>query len=154
MAEAAEANALEREIRIEASPETVYEYFVEPELMMRWMGEEAELDPRPGGGLRINVDGAHVASGKYVELVPHERIVFTWGWEGPDALTAPGSTTVEVTLVADHGATVLRLVHRDLPSAELVARHSEGWDHYLERLEIAPTGTDPGPDPWAERETA
>lgn len=153
MAEAAEANALVREIRIEASPETVYGYFVEPELMMRWMGQRAELDPRPDGALRIDVDGAHVASGKYLELVPHERIVFTWGWEGPDALTPPGSTTVEVTLAAAGGATVLRLVHRDLPSAELVARHSEGWDHYLARLEIAPTG-DPGPDSWADRETA
>lgn len=154
MAEAAEANALEREIRIEASPETVYGYFVEPELMMRWMGQEAELDPRPDGGLRIDVDGAHVASGRYVELVPHERIIFTWGWEEPDALTAPGSTTVEVTLTADGGATILRLVHRDLQSADLVARHGEGWDHYLARLEIAPAGGDPGPDPWFERETA
>lgn len=154
MAEATEANALEREIRIEASPETVYGYFVEPELMMRWMGQEAELDPRPSGDLRINVDGTHVARGEYVELVPHERVVFTWGWEEPDGLTPPGSSTVEVTLAADGKATILRLVHRDLPSAEQVTRHGEGWDHYLGRLTIAPAGGDPGPDSWAERETA
>lgn len=142
--------AVERELRIEARPETVYEYFVDPELMMRWMGTEAELDARPGGSLRINVDGDHIALGEYVELVPHERIVFTWGWEGPEAPVAPGSSTVEVTLAADGDATLLRLVHRDLRSAEAAAAHADGWDHYLPRLAAVPAGG-AGPDEWVGR---
>lgn len=145
---------VERELRIEASPETVYGYFVEPELMMRWMGSEAELDARPGGGLRIDVDGSHVARGEYVELVPHERVVFTWGWEGDDAPIAPGTSTVEVTLAPDGEGTVLRFVHRDLPSPDIASLHAHGWDHYLERLGIAATGADPGPDRWQDRESA
>lgn len=144
--------AVERELRIDASPETVYGYFVEPDLMMRWMGTEADLDPRPGGDLRVNVDGDHVARGEYVELVPHERIVFTWGWEGPEAPVAPGASTVEVTLTADGDGTLLRFVHRDLPSPEIASVHADGWDHYLPRLGIAATGADPGPDRWQDRQ--
>lgn len=145
---APEAPAVEREVRIEAPPEAVYAYFVDPALMVRWMGRRADLDPRPGGAFEVDVDGSHVARGRYVELVPHERIVFTWGWEGPDPWVAPGGSTVEVTLVADGDATLLRLVHTHLPDAAVAAMHGEGWDHYLPRLAVAPTA-DPGPDEWA-----
>ena len=39
------------EIRIDASPETVFDFFVEPDKMIQWMGRLAELDPWPGGSL-------------------------------------------------------------------------------------------------------
>jgi uncharacterized protein YndB with AHSA1/START domain len=39
----------ELEVRIQARPESVFEFFVDPEKMKRWKGTEAELDPRPGG---------------------------------------------------------------------------------------------------------
>ena len=61
---------------------------------------------------------------------------------------APGSSTVEIDLVAANGGTTLRFVHRDLPSIEAAETHAAGWDHYLGRLEIAAAGGDPGRDPW------
>jgi hypothetical protein len=59
---------------------------------------------------------------------------------------------VEVDLTADGDATIVRLVHRDLP-AEATGAHGEGWDLYLPRLAIAAAGGDPGPapSPAAER---
>lgn len=69
--------AVERELRIDASPETVYGYFVEPDLMMCWMGTEADLDPRPGGGLRVNVDG-------WDHYLPRLGIAATGADPGPD----------------------------------------------------------------------
>ena len=39
-------DAAELEVRIEASPETVFAFFVEPEKMTRWKGSSAELDAR------------------------------------------------------------------------------------------------------------
>ena len=92
---------VEREVRIAASPETVFGFFCDPELKLRWMGVQAELDPVPGGIYRVRINARDVARGEYVEVVPHERIVFTWGWEGDGNAVPPGASTVEVTLTPD-----------------------------------------------------
>ena len=92
--------------------------------------------------------GRAIASGRYVEVVPHSRIVFTWGWEDEGNAVPPGTTTIDVTLTPAGEGTLLRLTHRDLPTAEMRERHGEGWTHYLARLALAAAGQDPGPDPW------
>lgn len=137
--------AVVREIRIDASPETVFELLTDAEKIVLWKGRAATLDPRPGGTYLVDVSGENVARGRYVEVVPNRRVVFTWGWEG-DAHVPPGSSTVEITLEPDGAGTVLRLVHSGLPSAEARAEHARGWDHFLERLAIVAAGGDPGPD--------
>lgn len=138
---------LEHQVRIAARPEVVFDYFTDPVKMMEWKGTDAMLDPRPGGIYRVNVTGRDIAKGEYLEIVPHTRIVFTWGWEsGP---LPPGSTTVEVTLIPDGEGTLLRLRHSGLPS-EATGAHAEGWEHYLPRLAQAAAGIDPGPDPWTQ----
>lgn len=136
-----------REIRISARPHVVYDFFVDPVKMLRWKGVEATLDPRPGGVYRVNINGRDVASGHFVELVPHSRIVFTWGWEGEGNPVPPGSSTVEVTLVPDGEGTLLQLVHSGLPDPVRGA-HAEGWAHFLPRLAMAASSGEPGPDPW------
>lgn len=134
-------------IVINASPETVWEFFVDPEKLVRWKGMTAELDPTPGGIYRCEVIPGHTARGEYVELDRPNRLVFTWGWENESDVPA-GSSTIEVDLTPEGDGTSLRFVHKELPNAEAVASHAHGWDHYLERLEIAATGGDPGEDPW------
>lgn len=151
MANAETATATEVKVRIAASPETVFDFFTDPDKMIQWMGRSAELDARPGGALRCDINGDAVASGEYVELDHPRRVVFTWGWEGEDSVTAPGSSTVEVLLEPDGDGTQLRLLHRDLPSAESAEKHGHGWRHYTERLAAAAAGKDPGADPWAEQ---
>jgi uncharacterized protein YndB with AHSA1/START domain len=137
-----------REIRIDARPETVFGFLTDPELLLRWKGTHAELDPRPGGVYRVVVNPRSTVRGEYVEVVPHSRVVFTWGFEEPDAALPPGASTVEVTLTPDGDGTVLRLVHRDLPEPSR-AQHDMGWEHFMDRLRRAAAGDDPGPDPWA-----
>ncbi len=144
-------NAVECEVRIDAPPETVFGYFTEPELMLRWSGVDAKLEAEPGGIYRVDINGRDVARGEYVEVVPHSRVVYTWGWEGEGNPVPPGSSTVEVTLVPDAGGTIVRIRHTGLPSEESRAGHSEGWDHYLARLAVAAPGGDPGADAWIER---
>ncbi len=146
-----ETTSVERTISIAASPETVWEFFVDPEKLTRWMGTTAELEPRPGGAYRNEVIPGHIARGEFVELDPPRRLVFTWGWEQSgedDVAVPPGSSTIEVELTREGEGTSLRFVHRDLPSAEAAASHAHGWDHYLARLEIVAGGGDPGEDPW------
>lgn len=150
MASAKTGTAAEVEIRIAASPETVFDFFTDPDKMIQWMGRSAELDPRAGGTLRCDINGRDVARGEYVAVDRPNRIVFTWGWEGEEPTVAPGVSTVEVTLSRDGEGTQLRLVHRDLPSAESAANHGQGWDHYLERLTVIAAGGDPGADPWQD----
>ena len=63
-------------------------------------------------------------------------------------MVPPGSTTVEITLELDGDATLVRLVHRDLPE-DSRGPHAHGWETYLGRLAIRANGGDPGPDPNA-----
>ena len=150
---------IEVEKRIAARPETVFSYFTDPEKFCRWQGFDAELDPRPGGVFRITVTGKSrvVASGEYVEVRPPDRLVFTWGWEQidghPDGMAGqrPGTSTVEIDLVAEGEATILRLRQSGLRADPEKAIHLGGWEAALDRLVIAAAGGDPGPDPLAER---
>jgi uncharacterized protein YndB with AHSA1/START domain len=146
---------LQRELAIAARPETVWEYLVDPEKQMRWMGIAVELDPRPGGVMRCEVIPGNVALGEVVEIDPPRRLVYTWGWEqasGPGSIVPPGSSTVVFELEPDGDGTLLRFTHRDLPSAESVESHAHGWEHYLPRLREAGAGGDPGRDSWLDGE--
>jgi uncharacterized protein YndB with AHSA1/START domain len=138
----------ERTIAIDASPETVWEFFVDPAKVMRWMGIDAELDPQPGGSYRVDVISGNTARGEFVEVDKPHRLVFTWGWDRNESLP-PGASTIEAVLTPEGNGTSLRFVHRDL-SQEQAASHRVGWDHYLERLKIAAAGGDPGEDSWVK----
>jgi uncharacterized protein YndB with AHSA1/START domain len=147
-----EVPVYERELQIDASPETVWAFLVDPEKVARWKGLRAmAFDPQPGGAYRIEIVRGRVASGAFVELERPRRLVYTWGWEpGPEGpnLVPPGSSTVEIELEPVDGGTKLRFTHRDLPNVEAAQSHGEGWDHYLPRLATAAQGGNPGRDPW------
>ena len=135
-----------REITIDAAPSTVFEFLTDPTKMVRWMGTEAVLDPRPGGDYAVNINGRDRVSGEVIEIVRDRRLVFTWGWEGGALPVAPGESTVEITLEPDGEGTLLRLTHRDLPQ-DMHKFHRLGWDYTLPRLAAVAAGRDPGPDP-------
>jgi uncharacterized protein YndB with AHSA1/START domain len=142
-----QTQAIERELRIDASPETVFEFFTDPEKIVRWKGRAATLDPRPGGVYRVELNAEAIVIGEFLEVDPPNRVVFTWGWDGDFAATPPGSSTVEITLTPEGDGTLVHLVHSGLPNADSVEQHAHGWDMYLGRLEIAVIGGDAGPDP-------
>lgn len=141
---------IERELRIAARPETVYAFFIEPEKLIRWKGIHAELDPNPGGRYRLNINGTDVVSGVYIALEPCSRLILTWGWEGTDNPLPSGASTVEIVLVPDGEATILRLKHRGL-TEYVIQQQEQGWDHFLPRLRIVCEGGDPGPNPLLHR---
>ena len=149
MASTTESTAVERELAIDASPETVWEFFVDPEKATRWMGTTAKLDPRPGGVYYCEVIPGHTAKGEFVEVDAPRRLVYTWGWETStqEAAVTPGSSTIEIDLIPNGSGTTLRFRH-ELPTTAAAESHAKGWDHYLERLETAARGDDPGEDPW------
>jgi uncharacterized protein YndB with AHSA1/START domain len=132
------------ERQIDASPETVFGFFTDPELLTRWLAVEATLDPRPGGVcLQTHVgreDTRYFMRGEFVEVEPPTRVVFTWGFENDTTAIRPGASTVEVTLEPRDGGTWLRLVHRDLPQSER-GDHDAGWAGMLDRLATVVAGS-------------
>ncbi|MDA0768657.1 MAG: SRPBCC domain-containing protein [Chloroflexi bacterium] len=135
-------DTVEVEVRIAAKPQTIFPYLTDLDKMLTWMGFDGELDPRPGGIYRLNVKAEAVARGEYVEVVPNERVVFTFGWEGDDQMVTPGSTTVEITLTPDGDETLVRLRHYGL-EGDMQERHTEGWNFFMPRLVIACQGGTP-----------
>jgi uncharacterized protein YndB with AHSA1/START domain len=143
-----ESVSIERELVIDASPETVWEFLVDPEKIVRWMGTAATFDARPGGEYRIEVIPGHTAAGEFVELDAPHRLVYTFGWEDGASVIPPGGSTVEIELTPSGSGTAVRFTQSGIPGAESAESHGYGWDHYLARLAVAGAGGDPGVDPW------
>jgi uncharacterized protein YndB with AHSA1/START domain len=96
---------------------------------------QAEFDLRVGGRYHIRLrseDGEqHDVSGVYREIVPNERLVFTWAWR-----TAPDRVSlVTVTFKPDAGATLLTLTHEQFFNEGARDRHHHGWSGSLDKLE-------------------
>lgn len=139
---------IERDIA--APPEVVFAMFTEPDLLGRWLGDTAELDPVPGGVFRFTLADQDACRGRYVELDPPHRLVFTWGWERAEAMPVPaGSTEVAVELAPTATGTRLQLTHRGL-DGDAATLHEHGWGRFLTRLGAVLDGVDPGTDPWEE----
>ena len=121
----------------------------DPAEFVRWMADEAVLDPRPRGVVRWTHANGDTCSGAFVELVPDRRVVFSNGRERLEIGIPPGSTTVEIDLhPTDEGSTRLRPVHHGLDDPMAGAHHG-GWRHYLNRLRRLAAGDTPGADPFA-----
>lgn len=131
--------------RIDAAPDVVFDFFVDPVKILRWMGTDVEIDPRPGGTFWLNVTGQDIASGAYLAVEPPHRVVFTWGWEGSTDVP-PGSSTVTITLTAEGDKTLVELRHNGLPGGD--DAHGRGWAHFIARLVTVSEGRDPGPDEY------
>jgi uncharacterized protein YndB with AHSA1/START domain len=138
-----DTKAIEKVITIAARPETVFRLLTDPNEYVRWKGKIAHLEARPGGTFHVDFQNdKDVVDGRFVEVIPSRRVVFTWGWNG-SPVVPPGSSTVEIDLEPDGEGTRLRLVHRGLPEAAL-ASHTEGWDYFLPRLTNVAEGRDAG----------
>jgi uncharacterized protein YndB with AHSA1/START domain len=145
-----EALVIRRETRVAAPPAAVFALLTDPEKILRWMGTEAQLDPKPGGLYLLNVTGARFARGSFREVVPVHRLAYSFGWDGSE-LVPPGSSLIEIDLIEEQNGTLLRMTHSGLPNAEQCAAHTEGWTHYLGRLAKVAAGRDPGADPHLGR---
>jgi uncharacterized protein YndB with AHSA1/START domain len=142
-----ESRNVTRELFIECRPETLFPFFTDPAKMTQWIGRHVLLEPKIGGAFRIDINDSNIAVGEYVELVPYEKVVLTWGWTHSQ-LMPPGSSTVEFRLYPEANGTRLVLTHSGLPVAGMPSQ-LQGWLHYTSRLQAVAQGRDPGPDPYA-----
>jgi uncharacterized protein YndB with AHSA1/START domain len=125
---------VERELVIDAPAEVVYRHLTTVEGLLRWMAVDAVSEPRAGGAVKWVYENGAVMIGRYLELIPPRRIVFSYGWEeGGRMGIFPETTKVEIDLIQEGGKTRLHLLHRDLPD-EHADFHEMGWTFFLERL--------------------
>lgn len=132
-------------IDIAATPERVFDHFVMPELLVRWMGDFARLDAVNGGVFSVDINGVLIR-GHFVRVDRPRLIEIAWGEAGNEVMP-PGATSLRVTFEARGAETHVELEHSGLAPAE-AAKHAIGWPHFIERLGTAAGGGDPGPDPW------
>ena len=124
--------------RIRASPARIWAAITQPDQMVQWWGIDAgptlsaEADARPGGRFAVTfrmLDGAEISiGGGYREVVPEQKLVFSWEW--------PGGRESRVTFVLkpiDEG-TELTLVHEQLPDDDARTSHERGWNALLDKL--------------------
>ena len=138
---------------IPAPPREVYRAWLDPDLVRRWLApggitvKRAEVEAKVGGHFRIwHSDSGSDVGGfecEIVELVPDERLVFRWGFVGPERTAGPVFDSVLTIALRDGGGgtTVLTLVHErldDLAAAmPRVADNVEvGWALVLEKLDV------------------
>jgi len=127
--------------RLKASPAKVYAAWIDPEKVKRWMGPgevkplRAECDARVGGRYRWIMQAANGdefdVGGVYREVVPNEKLVFTWAWKS----TPERESLVTVLLKADGDGTLLTLTHEQFFDADARDRHQHGWNGALDKLE-------------------
>ena len=119
--------------RFDASARQVFDAWLDPAMAGRWLFATATrpmthvmIEARVGGRFRLanRRDGVH--RGRFVEIVPHRRLVF----EHVDA-EHPGVTTrVAINIAPRKRGCALRLIHENLPPGH--AEHTEArWDGIL-----------------------
>jgi uncharacterized protein YndB with AHSA1/START domain len=97
----------------------------------------AEADVRAGGRYRVQMSEGgsdcefHTTGGIYREVVPNERLVFTWQWEGSDLETV---VTLDFKALSEN-ETELTLTHEGFDSEDTRDKHGQGWDGCLANLE-------------------
>ncbi len=127
---------------LRAPPERVYRAFLEPAAMVKWLppfgftGTVHEMDARVGGGHRMSFTNfgtgeSHSFGGRYLELVPGERIRYT---DRFDDTNLPGEMSCTIALRAVLCGTELTVVQDGVPDVIPAEMCHLGWQESLVQL--------------------
>jgi uncharacterized protein YndB with AHSA1/START domain len=142
-----ESGAIERELRIDAPPEIVYEVVSTPEHIREWWSAGAARTDRPGT-LRLTFgDGAGGVGAKAETIVvvdenPPHRFSFRWIHDAGEHGSVPTSLLVTFDLAPEGAGTLLRFSETGFREKgweaavleETYRDHAAGWDVFLPRL--------------------
>jgi uncharacterized protein YndB with AHSA1/START domain len=127
---------------LRAAPERLYRAFLDPDALVKWLPPNGftakvhHLDARVGGSYKMSftafgTEQATSFGGKYLELVPNERIRHTDEFDDPNL---PGVMTVSVSLKKVTGGTELNVVQEGVPDAIPPESCYLGWQESLTLL--------------------
>jgi len=128
---------------LRAAPEKVYRAFLDADAMAKWLPPNGftcrvhELDAKVGGTYRMSFTNfstghGHSFGGRYLELVPHERIRYSDRFDDPNL---PGEMQTTITLKKVSCGTELNVVQEGLPDALPPEACCLGWQESLMQLE-------------------
>lgn len=127
---------------LRATPERIYRAFLDADAMAKWLpphgftGKVHALDAKVGGGYKMSFTNftnghRHAFGGKYLELVPHERIRHTDTFDDP---SLPGEMITTVTLEKVSCGTAVNIVQEGIPAAIPPEACYLGWQESLTLL--------------------
>ena len=127
---------------LQTTPEKLYKAFLTPEAMAKWIPPNGftckvhHMEAQVGGTYRMSFTNfstgkGHSFGGKYIELVPNEKIRYTDKFEDPN-LTNEMNTTV--TIKKGSFGTELNIVQENLPDAIPIDACYVGWQESLNLL--------------------
>ena len=125
-----------------AKPERVYRAFLDPDAMAKWLppygftGKVHHMDARVGGTHKMSFTNftsgkSHSFGGRYLELVPNERIRYTDSFDDPNL---PGEMQVTVSLKKVSVGTELSVVQEGVPDVIPAEACYLGWQESLAQL--------------------
>jgi uncharacterized protein YndB with AHSA1/START domain len=123
-------------------PEKVYRAFIEADALAKWMPPNGftctvnHMDANVGGTFKASFRNfttghSHSFGGKYLEVVPNERLRYTDEFDDPNL---PGEIQVTVTLKKMSVGTELNIVQEGLPDAIPNEACYLGWQESLRNL--------------------
>jgi uncharacterized protein YndB with AHSA1/START domain len=127
---------------LRAPADRVYKAFLDPDAMAKWLppygytGKVHQMQPEVGGSYRMSFTHfasgrSHAFGGRYLELVPNERLRYTDAFEDPGL---PGTMETTVTLRAVSCGTEVAIVQAGIPDAIPVEACYLGWQESLTML--------------------
>ena len=127
---------------LKSTPDRVYRAFLDPDAMAKWLppngftGKVHSIEPRVGGTYKMSFKNfttgeSHSFGGKYLELVPNERIRHT---DRFDDNNLPGEMVTTVTIKQVSVGVELNVVQEGIPEAIPVEACYLGWQDSLTLL--------------------
>lgn len=125
---------------ISATPAQVFAAWTDPKQLAKWFGPGpgpvtlAKTDLRVGGryAIAFKEDGdEHHISGTYLDLIPDEKLVFTWTWRHlPEQ-----QSQVTVLIKPDGQGSLVTLIHEQFVDEHIRDLHRKGWSGCFDELE-------------------
>lgn len=127
---------------VRSTPEKVYKAFLDADAMCKWLppfgftGRMHHLEAKVGGTFRMSFTNfgtgqAHAFGGRYLELVPHERIRYTDAFDDPNL---PGEMTVTVNLRKVVCGVEIDIVQAGVPAVIPAEMCHLGWQESFVQL--------------------
>jgi uncharacterized protein YndB with AHSA1/START domain len=124
---------------IRATPERLYRAFLEPEAFAKWLppngftGKVHQMDATPGGTYKMSFTNfttghSHSFGGKYVELIPHQRIRYTNRFDDPNM---PGEMQTTISIVPVFCGVELNITQEGIPAVIPAEACYLGWQESL-----------------------
>lgn len=136
------ANTVRLHRVLRATPERVYRAFLDPDAMAKWLppngftGKVHQIDAKVGGSYKMSFTNfttgqSHSFGGKYVELVPNQRIRYTDRFDDPN-LQGEMQTTVSIAQVSV--GVEINITQEGIPSVIPAEACYLGWQESLTLL--------------------